>query len=125
MVPWAVYLIALPRVISVHQSLPAGALVPGIILLTVFLLSFFVNLLVSLVYETQLATVAVGLLIVPIVFAFLPLLNYVPVRLIENWSSEVVVWDPEAVAGVAALVLLSALTIALTFVLQNRKRSFV
>ena len=125
MVPWLAFLIAMPSVVEEHNQLPTGALVPAVLMLAIFLLSYLLTAGVALVLESKGWTLFVGMLIVPVVFGAMPMLRYVPVRLLENWASDRVVWDPEAIAALVLLGVLGLLVTAATFALQSRKRSFV
>ena len=48
-----------------------------------------------------------------------------PPRILQNWSGDVAVWDPEVLAALGAMGLMSIATIVATFVLVRRKASFI
>ena len=125
MPPWLVFLVAMPMVVERNENLSAGALVPAVLLLFTFLLSFLATGAVALIFESTLSTTGAGLAIVLVVFGFLPMLEHMPMRLLENWAGDRVVWDPEALGALVLLAALCAAAVLATFVLQRRKTSFV
>ncbi len=122
---WIVFAAVLPIVVERDFAMAAGALPLAAIVLAACLLSYVATSGIALIFESTLATVLVGLLLVIAVFAVMPLLGRLPDRLLQNWAGEVAIWDPEVLATLGAMGLLAAATIVATFVLVRRRVSFI
>ena len=123
--PWVAFALALPAIIGRHDQLALGSMAPITALLVAFLVSFLVTAAVAMVFESTLVTSGFGLIMVVVVFAVIPLLRYVPQRLLEHWASDRLVWDRELVGVLAVEVLCGLMAVAAAFAMLRRKRSLV
>ncbi len=122
---WIVFAAILPTVVERDEAMSAGAFPLAAIILAAFLVSYLATSGVALAFESSLATVVVGLLIVVAVFAVMPLLGRLPTRLLEDWSGDVAVWSTEVVGVLGIMGLLAAATVVATVLLARRRTSFI
>jgi hypothetical protein len=122
---WITCATAMPAIVARHSQLAAGATAPIAVLFGAFLLSFLMTVAVALAWESTFVTTGVGLLIVVVAFAFMPLLQHVPRRILEHWAGDRVVWDPEVIAVLLAEALCAVGAVLAAFELMRRKRSYV
>jgi ABC-type transport system involved in multi-copper enzyme maturation permease subunit len=117
--------LALPVIVARSEQLALGVLPLLGVILGAFLVFFVLTLGVCLVTESFLWTMVLGLLSVVFVFLFFPLLESIPLHLIEHWTSDRVVWDSEVVTALGLELLVSIGAITATFALQKRKKDFL
>lgn len=123
--PWLVFVAMMPRIVESHGALARGATVPALLLMGVFFVWLLFTTGVTLVFESLTATLFSGFLVVVLVFAFIPLMRYVPGPILEHWASGEVVWDPPVLGFVAALIVVAVGVVVSTFALQARRRSLI
>lgn len=123
--PWLVFVAVMPRVVESHGALARGATVPALLLMGVFFVWLLLTTGVTLVFESLTATLFSGFLVVVLVFAFIPLMRYVPRSILEHWASGRVVWDPPVLGLVAGQIVFAIGVVAATFALQSRRRSLI
>ncbi len=123
--PWLAFVAAMPQVVAGHGALAAGAVVPALLLMGTFAVWLLFTTGVTLVFESLSTTLFCGFLVVVLVFAFIPMMRYVPPEILQHWASPQVVWDGPVLAVVAGQVTLAVLCIVGTFVLQARRRSLI
>ena len=123
--PWLLFVALMPRIVESHGALARGATVPALILMGVFFVWLLFTTGVTLVFESLTATLFSGFLVVVLVFAFIPLMRYVPRPILEHWASGKIVWDPAVIGLVAGLAVIAVGVVAATFALQARRRALI
>lgn len=125
LVAWGIVAGGLVIIVDRSEALAPGLYPLLAVLLLAFLLFFLLTAGAAIVTESAVLTSGVGLMCIPLVFLFFPLLEQLPPRLLEHWIGELVVWDREVVWTLAGELVAILGVVGITFVLQSRKRDFV
>jgi len=117
--------LALPAIVARSEQLAHGVLPLIATIVGVYFVIFVLTLGVCLVTESFLWTMVLGLLSAVFPFLVFPLLESIPARLTEHWTSERIVWDGEVVVALGLEFLIAIAVISGTFALQKRKQDFL